>query len=208
MASKCNNAVLGPLLLAVGLVNACARHEPPQCGGVHDYDDHGNVEHGVDWDRSKPVRYVEKPAEPSESATNGPPNWLTTPITFQGIELVHFFPTEQAVHRSIPFYVELPDEYEKWKVFLRYKLFGGLKWTKVEMKKHGRGRVAEIPCLEVDTAGRLRYYLEVDNADNEIEELIGSRKEPFSLEVRQEIKSGQPVIEGWPLPTRCVIESP
>lgn len=204
MASKCNLAVLC-LSLAAVFANACVREQTRSqlCGGTHD-----DPEEGPDWDRSRPVRYVEKPADPNESAGNAPPNWSTSPVMFKGSEIVHFFPAEQALDRSIPFYLELPEEYAKWKVILRYKVFGAMDWKKLEMRKHNRGRIAEIPCLEVNVTGHLRYFLQVENAESEIEELIGSRKEPFILEVRDRIEGGQPVIEGHPLPTHCVIESP
>lgn len=209
---QCSNRAVFALAVAMVLwVASCARQQPPQCGGTRD-DERETLlyDEGRDWVGAgmapQRERYVEVPADPKEFEPNAARVVWKAPVTIQGVEVRAFFPTEQLVWHSIPFYVELPGEFDTFKAFLRYKVFGQANWKKLEMKKHGAGRVADIPCIENDVTGDLRYFIVVENADREPVGMIGSRVERLVVEVKNRLDGGQPAIEGRPLPTRCVPE--
>ncbi len=202
--------VLGLALLSAMFAMACGPRQldrSQMCGGTRDYEDGEPQGDHFEYGRNRPARYVEVAADPKEFATNTAPLWLTTPLDILGAPIKHQLPTEQMVWRSIPFYIEPPDEYNDARAFLKYKIFGSGKWETIKMKRHGAGRVAMIPCLENEVTGDVRYFFVFKNDVDEDVGAIGSRQEYLIVHVRNQLEGGQPFLEGLPLPTRCVIES-
>ncbi len=209
MSLRRNVHLLGLALLSASLAMACVPRQLDRaqlCGGTRDYEDNDLHSDHFTPNR-KPPRYVEVAADPKEFATNAAPLWLKTPLDVQGVEIKHQLPTEQLVWHSIPFYVELPSAFDLSRAFLKYKIFGSVKWVTLKMKRHGAGRVAAIPCLENDVAGDVRYFFVFKNDVDEDVGAIGSPREVLIVRVRNQLEGGQPFIDGLPLPTRCVLES-
>ncbi len=115
-------------------------------------------------------------------------------------DLKHDAVTEAPVNTPLPIWVGAEDGVKKF--FLNYKPFGA-EWTKIEMKRVGRGFGAEIPCKDVSVSGTLRYYITAIDSDGSPVGAAGSKKQPYEVKIANKISGDPPSFPGKDPPQAC-----
>lgn len=123
-----------------------------------------------------------------------------------GGDLEYTPPDEAQVNTPLPIFIKVPGELGAAKVKLRYKPFGGTEWSSTDMKPTGGGYAAVIPCAELTTTGKVRFYIIVMDADGVPVATAGSLKEPHVINVMSEIEGEQPALPGEEPPKKCVLK--
>jgi tetratricopeptide (TPR) repeat protein len=93
------------------------------------------------------------------------------------------------------------------KMVLHYKPFGG-DWTKLEMKKMGKGFGAEIPCKDTSTSGTLQYYITAQDSAGDSAGANGSKRDPYKVTVKQKISGDLAHFPDKDPPAKCAAECP
>ncbi|MDW8252159.1 MAG: tetratricopeptide repeat protein, partial [Myxococcales bacterium] len=115
-------------------------------------------------------------------------------------DLAHDPIPEAQVDYPIPIYVGPQEGAAR---FLLYYKAPGADFTKVELKKMGKGFGAEIPCKDVKIAGRIKYYIQALDAQGDIVGSAGSKKQPLEIELKQKIAGDLPAFPGKDPPAKC-----
>lgn len=113
-------------------------------------------------------------------------------------------PEEALVNTPLPIYIEVDEGIGADKVKLRYKPFGGTKWTSVNMLRIGEGYGGVIPCKDLTTTGKVRFYIIIMDADGVPIATAGSLKSPHFVRIKHEIAGDQPSLPGKEPPEKCV----
>lgn len=116
-------------------------------------------------------------------------------------DLKHEPITESPVNTPIPIYVAAESGAAKF--VLNYKPFGGGEWTKIEMKRMGKGFGAEIPCKDTNTTGTLKYYIVAQDAGGDPTGSAGSKKQPYDVAIKQKVSGDAPAFPGKDPPAQC-----
>ncbi|MEZ4314557.1 MAG: hypothetical protein R3F14_41615 [Polyangiaceae bacterium] len=119
-----------------------------------------------------------------------------------GGDLQHTPPPEQRLNTPVPIYVEVPPDYGVKKVTVRYKPFGSTTWKPLDMQKVGDGWGVEIPCTDATTTGNLKYYITADDDAGTVA-TAGSRGEPYTVNIKNEIDGDPPSLPGKKPPRQC-----
>lgn len=106
------------------------------------------------------------------------------------------------VRTQTPIYVEYTGNEEVVKVMARYKGFGMSEWKPLELRKMGQnGWGAMVPCMDVQI-GKLQYFLQGFNAQNDQMASAGDRKNPYIVQVKQTVDE-VPTLPGGQPPKQC-----
>ncbi len=109
--------------------------------------------------------------------------------------------TEQKVNTPLPVYAEISST-EITQVVVKYKGDGATDWSRLAMKRVGRGWGTVIPCGAV-TAGTMRYWIQGLDADGNAAASSGDARHPFEVPIRSEIASQAPHLPGRAAPPSC-----
>lgn len=93
------------------------------------------------------------------------------------------------------------------KVTLRYLVFGGSQWQQVQMTKKGEYWQGEIPCSETGVSGKLRYYVQAKDKDDEELDSHGSKKAPAEISIVASTTEEPPAYPGQAAPQKCMAAS-
>ncbi|MBK8256244.1 MAG: hypothetical protein IPK82_26705 [Polyangiaceae bacterium] len=119
-----------------------------------------------------------------------------------GGDLKHNPVAEQRTNTPVPIYIEVPADLGVKKVTVRYKPFGATAWKPLDMKKVGDGWGIEIPCTDATTTGNLKYYITADDDAGTVA-TAGSRNEPYTVAIKNEIDADPPSLPGQKPPKQC-----
>ncbi len=109
---------------------------------------------------------------------------------------------EQAVRTPVPVYVEYLGSETLTKVLAKYKAPGMSEWKPVELPKMGDGWGGLIPCKDV-TEGKLLYFLQGFNAENDPVATGGNRDKAYSVPIKESIDGAAPSLPGQDPPKQC-----
>lgn len=121
------------------------------------------------------------PTNPTTGGTDTPP---PTNGAEPEIDLDHDPVTEAQVGYPIPIFIKAQKDMAR--VLLYYKA-PGADFTKIEMKKMGKIFGVEIPCNDVKIAGKIRYYIQAQDAQGDTVGSAGSKKQPIEFDIKQKI---------------------
>ena len=144
-----------------------------------------------------------KASAPAPTTTGTPPatGTATTPPPPAGDnDLKHEVITEGQVSIPVPVYVGAQDGVARYVLFYKAP---GADFTKVEMKRVGRGFGAEIPCKDVKIAGPIRYYIQALDAQGDVVGSAGSKKQPIEFALKQKVAGELPAFPGKEPPAKC-----
>jgi hypothetical protein len=116
-------------------------------------------------------------------------------------DFVHTPAPEQKVNTPLPVYVEYPGA-PLGRVIVKYAGTGVKTWSRIEMKRVGRGWGVLIPCAGV-TAGAVRYWIQGFDPNGEAAASSGDPKHPFIVPVRETTSSKPPHLPGRAAPQAC-----
>jgi hypothetical protein len=119
-------------------------------------------------------------------------------------ELPYEAPKEALVNTPLPIFIEVGEDLGAASAKLRYKVFGGLKWQSVNMKKMGKGFGGMIPCADITTTGKLRFYIILKDKDGDPVATSGSLQSPHEAMVKNKLDGEQPSFPGEEPPKRCL----
>lgn len=120
-------------------------------------------------------------------------------------DFTHEAVTEHPTNVPLAIYVRSGDGVEK--MALHYKAFGG-DWTKVEMRKMGKGYGVEIPCKDTSTSGTLQYYITAQDKAGDSAGSNGSKKDPYKVTVKQKVTGEVAHFPDKDAPAKCAAECP
>ena len=110
------------------------------------------------------------------------------------------------VNTPLPIFIKAPGDLGVAKAKLRYKPFGGTEWASVDMKKVEGGYAGVVPCAELTTTGKLRFYVIVMDNEGVPVATAGSLKEPYVVNIKSEIEGDQPSLPGQEPPQKCSLK--
>ncbi len=111
---------------------------------------------------------------------------------------------EVETRRQIPVSCEADMDLKTAK--LHYKAFGG-QWTTLKMEMNAGVYRTTIPCTATQSTGKLRFYIEGIDADNDVAAKYGSKDNPKVLEIASETSAEPPAFPDEEPPARCGIET-
>jgi hypothetical protein len=117
-------------------------------------------------------------------------------------DFTHTPATEALVRTPLPVYVEYSGTEELARVTVKYKGFGMTDWKTIELKKTDSGFGALIPCKDA-TQGRMQYYVQGFNGQNDPVATSGTRGKPFTVPVTAQIIGPNPSLPGEEPPEQC-----
>jgi len=139
----------------------------------------------------EPVKSTKKaPKEDAEGAEGATPPG----------DLTHTAVTEQALNTPVPVFAQGDPSIRK--MLLNYKPYGG-EYTKVDMRKMGKGYGGTIPCKDTSAIGTLTYYIVALDANGDPVGNAGSKKEPYKLQIRTSIDGEPPTFPNQDPPKAC-----
>jgi hypothetical protein len=118
-------------------------------------------------------------------------------------DLDYTSPEEALIDTPLPLFIEVPDDLDAASVNVRYRPFGSPKWLKASMKKMKGGFGGTVPCKELNTTGDLKLYIIVKDKDGDPVATAGTRKQPLSITIKNQIKGEQPALPGQKPPKSC-----
>jgi hypothetical protein len=208
---KCSGAVIAKAWMYVGIVKGAGRND---LGAALDaFKKAIAADPGVQLDEQVATEQVKAvfakakggggggggskpPPEPSGggggTATAGGAGMTCTPEA--GLEV--------ETRRPIP--VSCEAEMDLKTVKVHFKAFGG-QWTTLKMEMVGGVHHATIPCAATQSTGKLRFYVEGLDEDNEATAKFGTKENPKVLEIVSETTADPPVFPGEEPPQRCGI---
>ncbi|MFO0664718.1 MAG: hypothetical protein U0174_12255 [Polyangiaceae bacterium] len=152
----------------------------------------------VAWEKAKKGGGATKPPKKEPSENSGKPAPAGDP---EG-DFSHTPVDAAQVRTQTPIYVEYTGNEEVVKVMARYKGFGMSEWKPLELKKMGQnGWGAMVPCMDVQI-GKLQYFLQGFNAQNDQIASGGDRKNPYIVQVKQTVEE-VPTLPGGQPPKQC-----
>ena len=110
--------------------------------------------------------------------------------------------TEQAVATPIPIFATFGGAGTS-KLRVWYKGPGAERWASVNMEPKGSGLAAEIPCNAAAKAGDLQYFIEALGEEEETIDKDGSRTEPHTITIKNELEGEAPHLPDESPPERC-----
>lgn len=134
-----------------------------------------------------------KPPPPDETPKPGGSGMTCTPEG--GLEV--------ETRRPIPVSCEADMDLKSVKI--HFKSFGG-QWTTLQMKMVGGVHQATIPCGQTQSTGKLRFYVEGLDEDNEVAASFGTKENPKVLEIASETTADPPAFPGEEPPQKCGLE--
>ncbi|RYE77029.1 MAG: hypothetical protein EOO74_07550, partial [Myxococcales bacterium] len=145
-----------------------------------------------------------KSSTPAAPATTAAPTGTTTappaPAGEVANDLKHEVITEGQISVPVPVYVGPQDNAARFLLFYKAP---GADFTKVEMKRVGKGFGAEIPCKDVKIAGKIRYYIQALDAQGDVIGGAGSKKQPIEFDLKQKVAGELPAFPGKDPPAKC-----
>jgi hypothetical protein len=110
---------------------------------------------------------------------------------------------DQAIRTPLPIYVEYTGTQKLKRVLAKYRATGMSEWAPVDLKRMGDdGWGGLIPCKDV-TEGKLEYFLQGFDAEDDPVATSGSRAEPFVVTIMPSITGAAPSLPGEPPPQQC-----
>ncbi len=122
---------------------------------------------------------------PSTGGGGGPPTG----------DFTHSPASEQAIRTPLPIYVEYGGSEAVTKIVVKYKGFGMTEFKTLELKKHGSGWGANIPCADIQQ-GDIVYYLQGFNSNNDPVATGGDRNNPYKTTISKTISGDGPHLPG------------
>ncbi|HEU4410704.1 MAG TPA: hypothetical protein VFS43_35960 [Polyangiaceae bacterium] len=107
-------------------------------------------------------------------------------------DLVHTAVTEQALSTPVPIYAEG----EAARMVLYYRGATGGDFTKLEMRRAGKGFRAVVPCRETAAAGSVSYYIIALDAKGEPVGGAGTRRVPYQVAIKARVEGEPPHFPG------------
>ncbi|MBI4702478.1 MAG: hypothetical protein HY744_15270 [Deltaproteobacteria bacterium] len=141
------------------------------------------------------------PEKPTPPEKPGPPAKPEAPV---GGEMAYEPPEEALVNTPLSIFIRVAEELGATKVKLRYKPFGGTKWLAAAMKKMEGGFGGVIPCADLTTTGKVRFYIVLTDEEGDPVATAGSLDNPFSVAIKNELEGEQPTLPGEKPPKTCV----
>lgn len=139
-----------------------------------------------------------------------PPGPVPTPVPAPGGEEprpagdVPYDPPEEAlVNTPLPIFIRVGEEIGVGDAKLRYKPFGGTQWQSVNMQRVGDGFGGIIPCRDLTTTGKVRFYIILKDNEGDQIASAGTLNSPHSVLIRNEIEGDQPNLPGKEPPKKC-----
>ncbi|MCC6523476.1 MAG: hypothetical protein IT373_12530 [Polyangiaceae bacterium] len=120
-----------------------------------------------------------------------------------GGDLEYEAPPEGAINTPLPIFIKVPDDLGATKVSLSFKSYGGSQWTTVAMKPMSGGYGAMIPCSELSTTGKVRFYITAVDAENNVLGTAGTRKAPQETMIKNALDDDPPSLPGEDPPKKC-----
>jgi hypothetical protein len=102
----------------------------------------------------------------------------------------------------VPIYVEYTGNETLVRVVAKYMGVGMSDWKIVELQKVGDGWGGLVPCADV-TQGKLQYYLQGFNAENDPVATSGNRNNAYSVPIKPTIEGPEPTLPGKDPPKQC-----
>ncbi|MFO0659361.1 MAG: tetratricopeptide repeat protein [Polyangiaceae bacterium] len=137
---------------------------------------------------------------PAPTSTGGgtdtPPDKGPAPAS----DLNHEAVKESVQNTPIPIYAS-GDGVASMKLF--YKTQGESEFKQLKMTKMGKGYGVEIPCGEVKSLGKVTYYITAFDSDNSPAGAAGSKKAPYTIQVKAKIEGEGPAFPGKDPPAQC-----
>lgn len=140
-------------------------------------------------------------------ATEPPPTEKKPPKNPEGDDGSGDFAHEAITEHPTNFPLAIYAQGDAAKMTLHYKAFGG-DWSKLEMKKMGKGFGVEIPCKDTSTSGTLQYYITGSDASGEPAGSNHSKKDPYKVTVKQKIAGETAHFPDKDAPGKCAAECP
>gem|GEM_PF-598174 len=145
-----------------------------------------------------------KSSAPAAPANTTPPagtgTGATPPAGPADNDLKHEPITEAQVGYPVPIYVGAADGASRFVLFYKAP---GADFTKIELKKMGKGYGVEIPCKDVKIAGKIKYYIQALDAQGDSVGGAGSKKAPLEFDLKQKISGEIPAFPGKDPPEKC-----
>ena len=118
-------------------------------------------------------------------------------------------PAEALINTPLPIYVKVGADIGAISAKLRYKPFGETKWLSVKMKTLKTGFAGVVPCSQVTTTGKLRFYVIFKDKGGDPVATVGRLKAPLEITIKNKIDGKQPALPGEKPPKKCTsVECP
>jgi hypothetical protein len=140
----------------------------------------------VSW----PARARDRNAKPAPSGAQAPGDFAHTPAA------------EQAARTPVPVYVEYTGGEKVARVIVKYKGAQMEDWRRLDLKRLGSGWGGLIPCGDV-VQGPMRYWVQAFDQGGDAVATAGDPKDPFVVQVQEEIAGDAPHLPGLRAPRQC-----
>ena len=203
---KCSGKVLAKLHMGVGVVLAIGKKQtgPAKEAFVTAIQTDSGIKVPEDF-ANDDLQKIFKEAQADAKAGPGPgpePGPVPGPKPAGG-DLEYEPPEESVVNTPLPIFIKVPADLGASKVTLRYKPFGGTQWNKLEMEAMAGGFGATIPCAELTTTGKVRFYISVADDEGSVIATAGTLKRPHETKVSNELEGEPPTFPGEDAPRKC-----
>ncbi len=118
----------------------------------------------------------------------------TEPDPGPSSDLVHAPVTEQALNTPVPIYAE--GDAATARMVLYYRGGAGGEFTKLEMRRAGKGFRAVVPCRDTAAAGAVSYYIIALDAKGDPVGGAGSRGSPYQVAIKARVEGEAPRFPG------------
>jgi tetratricopeptide (TPR) repeat protein len=203
-ASGCDSKIKARIYMNLGIILVNARK---QADAVAAFSEglklDPNASPNQDFTSDEVKKAFESARGSAPPPDTGTPGTSTPPPPAAGDaanDLAHDPIAEAQVDHPIPIYVGPQEGATR---FLLYYKAPGADFTKVELKKMGKGYGAEIPCKDVKIAGKIKYYIQALDAQGDTVGGAGSKKQPLEIELKQKIAGDLPAFPGKDPPAKC-----
>jgi hypothetical protein len=90
---------------------------------------------------------------------------------------------------------------------VRYKPFGALKWTSLELSPFFDGFGTYLPCGDISNAGTVRFYVLVEDSTGAVIANQGTLRDPIAVEVMSHGRGEPATLPGARPPAACLQEA-
>jgi hypothetical protein len=202
-ADKCSPPVLAKAWMYVGVVRGSGRDDPRGAKKAFEtalgFDPSIALDEALATKKTKKMFADARRSVGANSATAKPTSMGDGEFTGAGMECTPRITTIQT-RRPIPVACSVADGAKSFD--LNYKA-PGQSWKRVKLKKKRSGYQATIPCQATAREGAVQFYVRGRDADNDIVQSFGSKREPIQIEIVKDSDEEPPAFPDRDPPRRC-----